>query len=121
MERRADPPDGPVGPARGNRFTRQNRLVKSWQYERVYREGRKKRGRHVVLHVAMAPGEPTRVGIVASRKVGGAVQRNRAKRQLRHVMRDLWPSIPGPGRQLVLIALSHIATVDFQSLEADVR
>jgi ribonuclease P protein component len=43
------------------------------------------------------------VGVAASRGVGGAVQRNRAKRLLREAMRDLLPSI-SPGWDLLLIA-----------------
>ena len=54
--------------------------------------------------------------------VGGrrSVQRNRAKRRLREVARALWPRVPADGRQVVLIALSVVPTVDFGRLHDDV-
>ena len=44
----------------------------------------------MVVHVAeRTDGGPARVAVVASRRVGGAVQRNRAKRRLRELIRHL--------------------------------
>lgn len=120
MEHAGGPPEVPGGQAPSGTFSRRNRLARTWEYQRVYDRGRSRRGAHVVLYALLAPGEPSRVGIVASRKVGGAVERNRVKRRLRQVVRALWPRVPAADRQLVLIALSHAATVDFESLEADV-
>ncbi len=74
----------------------------------------------MVAYAHVVPGEPSRVGIIASRKVGNAVLRNRAKRRLREVVRALWPRVPNDGRQVVLIALSVVPTVDFARLENDV-
>jgi ribonuclease P protein component len=66
------------------------------------------------------PGEPSRAGVVASRKVGSAVVRNRAKRRLRSIIRVLWPGVPPTGVSLVLIALPTAATIDFEELTDDV-
>lgn len=118
MERRADP-SGPPG-GFGLRFGRTNRLAKNWQYRRAYKEGRSRRGEFVVAYVLEAPGEPSQAGVVASKKVGPAVVRNRAKRRLRAVIRLLWPGIPPTGMSLVLIALPAVATVDFGRLTEDV-
>jgi ribonuclease P protein component len=123
MERRADPPGppgGPDDPARPARFGRAHRLSRTWQYQRTYAEGRSVRGRLVVLYAHVVPGEPSRLGIVASRKVGGAVIRNRTKRRLREVGRALWPRVRPDGRQLVLIALPAAAAADSAELAADV-
>ena len=49
------------------------------------------------------PGEPPRLGLSVSRKVGGAVERNRVKRVLREQFSALEPSLPG-GIDLVVIA-----------------
>ena len=102
------------------RFQRQHRLTKTWQYRRVYDGGRRSRGRHVVAFALQAVGEPSRAGVVAGRKVGGAVERNRVKRRLKHVLRDLWMRVPGHDHQLVVIALPEAARADFESLRADV-
>jgi ribonuclease P protein component len=110
----------PEGSEPRARFGRANRLVRGWQYQRAFREGRSERGECVVAYAHLAPGEPSRLGIIASRKVGNAVLRNRAKRRLRAVARALWPHVPDDGRQVVLIALPLVPTVDFERLETDV-
>jgi ribonuclease P protein component len=60
------------------------RLTRSSEFERVYRHGRSTANRHLVLYTFANPAsiEP-RLGLSVSRKVGGAVQRNRIKRLLR--------------------------------------
>jgi ribonuclease P protein component len=102
-------------------FEPRHRLHRPWQYRRVYEGKRSLRGRHVVAYVLEVPGEGSHAGVVASRKVGGAVVRNRVKRRLRHALRDLWPSLPATGCQVVLIALPESARASFRSLSSDVR
>jgi ribonuclease P protein component len=54
----------------------------------VFDGGRRAHGRFLTIVAApVADGQLSRLGIVASRKVGGAVQRNRAKRLIRQVFR----------------------------------
>jgi len=50
-----------------------------------------------------APPVPARLGLVVSRKIGGAVQRNRVKRLCRECFRA-WPDLVPPGVDLVVIA-----------------
>ena len=63
------------------------RLRRRGEFQRVFDTGRRAHGRF--LTVIAAPGEApvTRLGIVASRKLGGAVARNRAKRLIRNIFR----------------------------------
>jgi ribonuclease P protein component len=58
-----------------------------------------------------------RVGVVAGRGVGGAVQRNRAKRLLRESMRLLLANLQ-TGWDLVLIARQPLLSADFPQLQA---
>ncbi|MDR0782195.1 MAG: ribonuclease P protein component [Propionibacteriaceae bacterium] len=58
------------------------RLRKSADFVAVLRRGRKVSRRTLILH-ALETAEP-RFGLVVSRQVGSAVERNRVKRQLRH-------------------------------------
>jgi ribonuclease P protein component len=64
---------------------RRRRLSRSAEFERVYRQGRSKGNRFLVLYAfARAEGdEGPRLGLSVSRRVGGAVDRNRVKRVLR--------------------------------------
>lgn len=59
---------------------------------------------HRVRGEGEAPDAVTRVGYTASKKVGNAVLRNRAKRRLRAVVRDVLATRDGGGSDYVLIA-----------------
>ncbi len=66
------------------RPTRRGRLSRSAEFDKVVRNGRSHAGREFVLYVFPRGGEdPPRLGLSVSRKVGGAVERNRVKRVLR--------------------------------------
>ena len=68
----------------------------------VLRGRRKRATERLVVHVLQRDDErPARLAVVASRRVGGAVQRNRAKRLLREAARTrAW----SPGNDVVLVA-----------------
>jgi ribonuclease P protein component len=65
---------------------RRHRLSRSRDFDAVYRHGRSTATRYLVLYSfprAEADGEGPRLGLAVSRKLGGAVERNRLKRRLR--------------------------------------
>jgi ribonuclease P protein component len=79
-----------AGRPSGGRSPKRRRLSRSAEFERVYRQGRSKSNRYLVLYafpraadVADDDGEGPRMGLSVSRRVGGAVDRTRVKRVLR--------------------------------------
>jgi len=65
------------------------------------------------------PASTIRYGITASRKVGNAVARNRAKRRLRAAAVEVLPTAAAPGYDVVLIARAATVERPFAALKAD--
>jgi ribonuclease P protein component len=80
------------------------RLSRSAEFERVYRQGRSTANRHLVLYTFPNPSTTRpRLGLSVSRKVGGAVERNRVKRLLREAFAQQEDGLPA-GHDVVVVA-----------------
>jgi ribonuclease P protein component len=75
-------------------------------------------GSFLLLARQAGDGAPTRLGVVASRRIGGAVVRNRAKRLLRELFRLHRSELPA-GLDLVVVAHGSIAGRRLADLERE--
>jgi len=99
------------------------RLHTRAEFVTVQNTGRRAAAKYVTLLGRPNGLDRDRLGIVASRRVGGAVVRNRAKRRLRELFRREEPDCAhARGRQpmdVVAIARAELATAPFAAVESD--
>jgi ribonuclease P protein component len=94
------------------------RLTKQEQYTRVYREGNSYVDQFLVLKATPNDLEFSRYGISVSKRIGNAVVRNRIKRILREILRNINPA---PGWDIILIVRNPSATGDYHCLKKSVE
>ncbi len=88
-------------------------------FQRVWDKGKSWSHPLIVLRALANGTEASRFGFVAGKKVGKAVQRNRAKRLLREAIRRRLPGIP-QGWDIILIGRREADQADFQAVDAAV-
>lgn len=87
-------------------------------FERVYNTGRRLSGRLMTMFVGPNGTTAPRLGIAATRKIGSAVIRNRAKRLARELFRHHKP--PG-GLDIVVVPRREMLDASYVTLEAEFR
>jgi ribonuclease P protein component len=88
---------------------RRHRLSRSRDFDAVYRHGRSVSTRFLVLYsFPREDDDEPRIGLAVPKAAGGAVVRNRIKRQLREVWTELLPEVQH-GRDYVLIVRPGLA------------
>ena len=87
---------------------RKQRLRHASQFEDTYEQNRRWHGRYMVLFLRAAPDASLRLGMVASKKVGNAIARGRAKRRLREAFRRHRAAFTATTDDVVLVARRSI-------------
>jgi ribonuclease P protein component len=85
-------------------------------FESIYQSGVKVSGRLMTMFVRPNAGEHARLGIAATRKIGGAVVRNRAKRLSRELFRQ---HKPATAVDIVVIPRREFLDASYPSLERE--
>jgi ribonuclease P protein component len=118
-------------------FSKAQRVRRKAEFQHVFDGGTRVSSRFFTLLVARHPGPSTslgagpstslgtgpvaRLGLVASRKLGDAIRRNRAKRVIREVFRLNQPLHGGAGVDLVVIPRRELCDAPFTDIEKEFR
>ena len=127
MQPGSDRPAVPASPENRRAFCvratlgRKQRLQKPGQFTEAYDQNRRWHGRHMVLFLRAAPDASLRLGVVASKKVGNAPERARAKRRLRDAFRRNRIRFTASTDDVILIARRSILTADGRDVVAELR
>ena len=120
--------DLPVVPMPSQTLPRAHRLRRRTEFQRVFDTGRRAHGRYFTIIVSPNAGDraldneasgSVRLGIVASRRLGGAVVRNRAKRLIREVFRT--EAASQPALDLVVIPKPALLDAPWSALRDNFR
>jgi ribonuclease P protein component len=99
-------------------FRRDERIRRRVEYQKVYDRGVKAHGRLFTLFALPTDLPRGRLGIAATRKLGGAVERNRAKRLIREVFRR---NKPATAIDIVIVAKRELLDASLTALEREFR
>jgi len=101
------------------RLSRSSRLAQSRDFARVRQQGERLAQGCLIANWSPLPdGNRPKLGVVTSKKIGGAVARNRARRLLRESFRQHQHEFARPV-ELVLVARNSIAGKKFAAVEKD--
>jgi ribonuclease P protein component len=96
---------------------RDARVRRRPEFTRAYDQGTKRHGRFMTVFLMPTEGG-SRLGVSATRKLGSAVVRNRAKRRVRALFRA---ARPAPGVDVIVIPRRELLDAPFDSLEIEFR
>ena len=100
------------------RFRPAERIRRRAEFQRIYDNGAKIHSRYFTLFLLSNHQAAGRLGIAATKRLGGSVQRNRAKRLIREVFRR---NKIAPGFDVVIIPKRDLLAATLTALEADYR
>ena len=99
-------------------LTRRERLRRRPEFLKAQQRGTRTRGRYLTLFVLPNSLDVSRLGVIATRRLGGATRRNRSKRLAREIFRL---NKGRPGLDIVVMPRPGFSDAPFLTLEADYR
>ena len=103
---------------RTTRFTAGEHVRKRADFELIYQTGFKRSGRLMTMFTRERETGPARLGIAATRKMGAAVERNRAKRLVRELFRH---NKPVSAIDVVVVPRREILAAPYDRIELEFR
>src|SRR2546423_4608817 len=100
------------------KFRSEERIRRRADFQQAYEHGARVHGRYSTLFILPNTHGVGRLGIAATKKLGGAVQRNRAKRLIREVFRH---NKIAPGLDVVVVPRREMLEATLTAIEADYR
>ena len=101
-------------------LSRRQRLIRTSEFKEIYAGNKRLHGKFMVFWYDKRKSPCLRVGVVASKKIGNAVERNRAKRRLREVFRLNRHNFQN-NVDVVLVARPAILKAKWEDIEAELR
>jgi ribonuclease P protein component len=98
------------------RFRPSEHIRRRLDFQQVYDQGSRHGGRLMTVFILPRGGDITRLGIAATRKLGGAVQRNRAKRLIREIFRR---HRHPPGLDIVVVPRTALLEAPWPVIQAE--
>jgi len=98
------------------RLRRANRIRRRPEFLKAYEQGTRIHGRYCTVFILPSGLPAGRLGIAATKKLGGAVQRNRAKRLIREIFRR---NNTFAGYDIVVVPKRELLSASLSVLEAD--
>lgn len=101
-------------------FPKVCRLRQRWEFEQVYRQGKKSVQRHLILYTLSTGAPEKKAGIAVGKTLGSAVTRNRLRRRIREALRrtlSLWQ----PGHRVVVVARTAAKDLDYRQLKETIE
>ena len=127
MQPGSDRPAVPASPEKCRAFCvratlgGKQRLRHTAQFQQAYDQDRRWHGRLMVLFLRSGPDASLRLGVVASKKVGNAPERARAKRRLREAFRRQRAGFASRTDDVVLVARRSILAASWDAVVAELR
>ena len=94
-------------------------LQKNHEFKRLYNKGKSAASQCVVVYCARNRENGNRLGITVSKKIGGAVQRNRIRRRLKEIYR-LSEEKLAKGYDIVVVARARCRYASYHEIESSV-
>lgn len=97
-------------------------LKKNKEFNKVYNNGKSYATRNLVLYLLSASeNDNNRYGLSVSKKIGNAVVRNKLKRRLREIIRELEKKYNFNSYDIIFIARNPVVDLNYQQIKRDVE